>query len=72
MELREYNEWVVVYGEGKNDYYQLHSGDVNWIEEMKNMFDDMEGRIKADPEVEFDVVEHQKLTGVAKYAKLRK
>jgi hypothetical protein len=83
LELREYNEWVVIYHPLRNKgispfnhavdvaYLQLCSEDVGWIEEMRNMFDNMEGRIKAEPDVEFEIIEHQKLDGVAKYAKLR-
>lgn len=69
LELRKYNEWIVTFD---GDYLHLHPDDVNWIIEQEKMFDNMIGRIKASPEVEFKIVEHQKLTGVVKYAKLKK
>ena len=83
IELREHNEWVVIYPKnithGANgeftteveDYLQLHPYDVDWIYDSMLVFDNMEERIKSDPDVEFEIVEVQKLTGIAKYAKLK-
>jgi hypothetical protein len=50
---------------------QLHPDDVEKIHEWNQIFDSIEGRINSIPEVEFDIIEHQKLSGIVKYAKLR-
>jgi hypothetical protein len=50
---------------------QLHPDDVEKIHEWNQIFDSIEGRIHSIPEVEFDIIEHQKLSGIVKYAKLR-
>ena len=65
----EYNEWLIEH-EGKS--YQLHPDDVNELEEMGRVFDNLDARIEASPTVEFSLVQHQKLTGTATYAKLKK
>ena len=63
----KHNEWLVESGE---QTYQLHPDDVEDLMELERRFDFIEGRIAANPEVDFNVVHHIKLTGVATYAKL--
>lgn len=60
--------WMILY---KTEIlYQLHPDDVEDLVQLGQMFDNITGRVLADPVVKFHVVEHQKLTGVATYAKL--
>lgn len=61
--------WMVEI-DGKD--YELHPDDVETILELQQIFDNLDARIIAWPEEEFDIVEHQKLTGVVKYAKINK
>lgn len=63
----EYNDWYVMH-EGSS--YSLHPDDVNFITDMEQLFDDVKGRILSSPTTPFHIVKHQKLTGVATYAKL--
>jgi hypothetical protein len=63
----EHNEWFVKH---EDTDYQLHPQDVERLLELDRVFDNLHARIAASPEVEFTVVEHQKLTGIATYAKL--
>lgn len=63
----EHNEWIV---EHDGQTFQLHPDDVEDLLDLERRFDFIEGRIAASPEVEFTIVEHQKLTGTATYAKL--
>lgn len=65
----EHNEWLVEH-EGKN--YQLHPDNVEELEQIDQVFDNLGARIAANPIVEFSIVQHQKLTGIATYAKLKK
>ena len=83
LKKNEYGEWVVVYhplrSKGIRPFnpnvdvkeLQLYPDDVNWIHNNMMVFDNIEARIKADPEVEFEIVEHQKMDEVVKYAKLK-
>ena len=50
--------------------YMLHPDDCESLEGLMKIFDNLEARIKAYPEGEFKIVEHEKLTGIIKYAKL--
>jgi hypothetical protein len=63
----KHNEWLVKH---EDTDYQLHPDDVEDLLDLERRFDFIEGRIAASPEVEFTIVEHQKLTGTATYAKL--
>lgn len=63
----EYNDWYVLH---ETSAYNLHPDDVEHILDLSTMFDNVEARILADPYVDFKIVAHQKLTGVATYAKL--
>jgi hypothetical protein len=63
----EYGEWLVQY---QGQEFQLHPDDVEYLLELDRVFDCLESRIAASPEVKFEIVEHQKLDGVATYAKL--
>ncbi len=75
----EYNQWIVTYieeTEGSSDVLetidlQLHPEDVNDLKKLEQRFDNLEARIAANPDVEFEIVKHQKLTGIATYAKLK-
>ena len=54
-----------------NEFFQLHPDDIEQILEDSKIFDNLEARIASNPVVEFEIVKHQKLTGVATYAKLK-
>jgi len=49
----------------------LHPDDVNQIFEDSKVFDNIEARIKCYPEVEFEIVTQQKISGIVTYAKLK-
>ena len=60
--------WMILY---KTEIlYQLHPDDVEDLVQLEQMFDNVTARVLADPVVKFHVVQHQKLTGIATYAKL--
>ncbi len=63
----EYNEWLV---KCEDREYQLHPEDVRELLELDRIFDNLEARISQKPEVQFNIVNHSKLTGIATYAKL--
>ena len=80
LKRKEDNMWVVEYEEvyfGDNklslepNEIQLHPDDVEKMLELDRMVDNIEARVNINPQVEFDIVEHQKLSGVVKYAKLK-
>jgi hypothetical protein len=80
LKRKEDNMWVVEYEDvifGDNrlslepNEIQLHPDNVEKMLELDRMFDNLEARINVNPEVEFDIVEHQKLNGIVKYAKLK-
>jgi len=65
--------WMVSYTEdGLAKGLSLHYDDVDFINETKYTFDNVEARIAKNPIVEFVIVENQKMSGVVKYAKLLK
>ena len=74
----KYNTWWVVYDEvlgesvvKKNqNALQLHPDDVNELLELDFIFDNLEVRVALNPEVDFEIVKVQKLSGIAVYAKL--
>lgn len=76
----ENKEWIILYDEvignnivKKNQHYlQLHPDDVLYIADLSMIFDNVEARIAASPEVEFEIVQHQKMDGISTYAKLIK
>ncbi len=51
--------------------FPLHSDDEYELFELEERFDNLEARIAAQPDVEFEIVEKQKLSGIVKYAKLK-
>ena len=75
----EYNQWIVTYTEeteGSSSVLetidlQLHPEDVNDLKKLEQRFDNLEARIASNPDVEFEIIKHQKLTGLATYAKLK-
>jgi hypothetical protein len=80
LKRKEDNMWVVEYEDvyfGDNrlslepNEIQLHPDDVEKMLELDRMVDNIEARVNINPEVEFDIVEHQKLSGIVKYAKLK-
>ena len=72
LHKREYDEWVVTYTEVNETIdLQLHPDDINNLVELDRIFDNLEARIASQPNVEFEIVNHQKLTGSIKYAKLK-
>jgi len=60
--------WIVLFDD---EFLQLHPDDVNDLIDLDNVFDNVEARIAASPNVEFEIVENQKMSGVVKYAKLK-
>lgn len=63
--------WMISYIEdGTAKGVSLHPGDVEFIDECRFTFDNIEARIATNPEVEFEIVENQKISGVARYGKL--
>jgi len=51
--------------------YPLHPDDAYEFFELEQRFDFLEGRIAAQPIVEFELVEEWKMSGTVKYAKLK-
>lgn len=70
----EDNYWAIRYDPDFtiNVYeYQLHPDDVETANKMyKDYMDGIESRFNGYPYVEFEIVEHQKMSGSATYAKL--
>jgi hypothetical protein len=63
--------WMISYEEdGVAKGVSLHYDDVDFIDESRFSFDNIEAIIAANPEVEFEIVDNQKLTGISKYGKL--
>jgi hypothetical protein len=63
----EHNEWLVEHEDG---LYQVHPEDADRLIELDRVFDNLSARIAASPEVEFHLVQNQKLSGTVTYAKL--
>jgi len=53
-----------------DDYLQLHPDDVESILSLSNIVENLEDLILSSTEVSFEIVENQKLSGVARYAKI--
>jgi hypothetical protein len=51
--------------------FPLHPDDAYELFELEQRFDFLEGRIAANPNVEFEIVEEWKISGMVKYAKLK-
>ena len=75
----KHNGWMVKFNKKELnpnelgvDELQLHPDDVNEIIEQSIWFDNIEARIAAYPEVKFQIVENEKMSGVVRYAKLIK
>ena len=64
----EHKFWIV---QSELGDLQLHPDDVEVLLDWEKNFDDMESRIAFSPQVQFKIVEHEKLTGTIKYAKLK-
>jgi hypothetical protein len=64
----EYRLWIV---QSELGDLQLHPDDVEVLLEYERKFDGSESRISFSPQVQFKIVEHEKLTGTIKYAKLK-
>ena len=63
--------WMISYTEdGEAKGVSLHYDDVDYIHELEFTFDNIEARIAANPIVEFEIVENQKMSGVSRYGKL--
>jgi hypothetical protein len=63
--------WMISYTEnGEAKGVSLHYDDVDYIRELEFTFDNIEARIAANPIVEFEIVENQKMSGVSRYGKL--
>ena len=69
--IKSEHGWMISYTEnGEAKGVSLHYDDVDYIRELEFTFDNIEARIAANPIVEFEIVENQKLTGVSRYGKL--
>jgi len=69
--IKSEHGWMISYTEnGEAKGVSLHYEDVDYIRELEFTFDNIEARIAANPIVEFEIVENQKLTGVSRYGKL--
>jgi len=69
--IKSEHGWMISYTEnGEAKGVSLHHDDVDYIRELEFTFDNIEARIAANPIVEFEIVENQKLTGVSRYGKL--
>ena len=69
--IKSTHGWMISYIEnGEHKGVSLHHDDIEFIEETKFTFNDIEATIAANPEVEFEIIENQKLSGVSKYGKL--
>jgi hypothetical protein len=69
--IKSTHGWMISYIEnGEAKGVSLHYDDVDYIHELEFTFDNIEARIAANPIVEFEIVENQKLTGVSRYGKL--
>jgi hypothetical protein len=69
--IKSTHGWMISYIEnGEHKGISLHHDDIEFIEETKFTFNDIEATIAANPIVEFEIVENQKLTGVSKSGKL--
>lgn len=69
--IKSTHGWMISYIEnGEHKGISLHYDDVEFIEETKFTFNDIEATIAANPEVTFEIVENQKLTGVSKSGRL--
>lgn len=65
-------KWIVIslcYNDKWSDVFELHPKDVERIEQDSQVFDNIEARIAANPEVEYELVLSE-LDGKPKYAKL--
>ena len=69
--IKSEHGWMISYTEnGEAKGVSLHYDDVDYIRELEFTFDNIEARIAANPIVEFEIVENQKMSGVARYGKL--
>ena len=64
----EHNFWTV---QSELGNLQLHPDDIEVILEYERKFDSLESRISFSPKVQFKIIEHEKLSGTIKYAKLK-
>ena len=69
--IKSTHGWMISYIEnGEHKGVSLHHDDIEFIEETKFTFNDIEATIAANPEVTFEIVENQKLSGVSKSGRL--
>ena len=69
--IKSTHGWMISYIEnGEHKGISLHYDDVDYIRELEFTFDNIEARIATNPEVEFEIVENQKMSGVSRYGKL--
>ena len=69
--IKSEHGWMISYIEnGEHKGISLHYDDVDYIRELEFTFDNIEARIATNPEVEFEIVENQKMSGVSRYGKL--
>jgi hypothetical protein len=62
--------WVVEYA--KHAELPLHPEDVKQINRDAQVFDNIEARIMAYPDIDFEIVEKSDISGRTKYAKIKK
>jgi hypothetical protein len=72
IDLHEKWGWGVMNhtNESVPDWIPLHPDDLTHFAEMKERFDNFEARVLSSPEVEFEIIIHNKFTGKIIYAKL--
>lgn len=68
LDLHEEWGWGVM--NEANEWLPLHPDDLTYFAEMKEKFDNFEARVLSSPEVEFEIIIHNKFTGKIIYAKL--
>ena len=64
----EHKFWIV---QSELGDLQLHPDDIEVLLDYDSKFDNLNSRISFSSQVQFKVVEHEKLTGTVKYAKLK-
>ena len=63
--------WIINYKEDDVDKtIPVHPDDIDTIDQLRDIFDNIEARITANDSIEFIIIEHQKLSGVINYGKI--
>ena len=63
--------WIINYKENDVDKtIPVHPDDIDTIDQLRDIFDNIEARITANDSIEFIIIGHQKLDGVSYYGKI--